>query len=118
MKEMEMRSAQYALRLAQQNIENQDNIILHQNSVIDNQNKIIEKITSKSVMWDSLENKEELEKFCEGLEIGKSEFLIKHFGLHLNLATVLKNAGKKILRIEDDSKSILGLDEEANQENS
>lgn len=113
MKEMEMRSAQYALRLAQQNIENQDKIITQQNSFIDNQNKIIEKITSKSVMIDSLENKEELEKFCEGFEVGKSEFLIKHFGLHLNPATVLKNAGRKILGKEE-KKSVLGLDEETN----
>jgi hypothetical protein len=115
MKEMEMRSAQYALRLAQQNIENQDKIITRQNSFIDNQNKIIEKITSKSVMIDSLENKEELEKFCEGFEVGKSEFLIKHFGLHLNPVTVLKNVGKKILG-KDESKSILDLNEEKNQE--
>lgn len=116
MKEMEMRSAQYALRLAQQNIENQDKIIIQQNSFIDNQNKIIEKITSKSIMIDSLENKEELEKFCEGFEIGKSEFLIKHFGLYLNPATILKNAGRKILGKEE-RKSILGLDEETSQEN-
>ncbi len=114
MKEMEMRSAQYALRLAQQNIENQDKIIVQQNSFIDNQNKIIEKITSKSVMIDSLENKEELEKFCEGFEVGKSEFLIKHFGLHLNPATVLKNVGKKIIGKEE-SKPILDLNEETNQ---
>lgn len=116
MKEMEMRSAQYALRLAQQNIENQDKIITRQNSFIDNQNKIIEKITSKSIMIDSLENKEELEKFCEGFEVGKSEFLIKNFGLHLNPATILKSAGKKILGKEDD-KSVLGLNEEAEKEN-
>ncbi len=116
MKEMEIRSAQYALRLAQQNIENQDKIITRQNSFIDNQNKIIEKITSKSIMIDSLENKEELEKFCDGFEVGKSEFLIKHFGLHLNPATVLKNVGKKILG-KDESKSILDLNEETNQEN-
>jgi hypothetical protein len=117
MKEMEMRSAQYVLRLAQQNIENQDKIITSQNSFIDNQNKIIEEISSKSIMIDSLENKEELEKFCEGFEVGKSEFLIKHFGLHLNPATVLKNAGRKILGKEE-NKSVLGLDEGTNQENS
>ncbi|HEX8735318.1 MAG TPA: hypothetical protein VF721_08360 [Pyrinomonadaceae bacterium] len=111
MKEMEMRSAQYALRLAQQNIENQDKMITQQNSFIDNQNKIIEKITSKSIMIDSLENKEELEKFCEGFEVGKSEFLIKHFGLHLNPATVLKNVGKKILG-KQEKISILDSDEE------
>jgi hypothetical protein len=115
MKEMEMRSAQYALGLAQQNIENQDKIITRQNSFIDNQNKIIEKITSKSIMIDSLENKEELEKFCEGFELGKSEFLIKHFGLHLNPATVLKNVGKKILGKEEERISILDSDEETDK---
>jgi hypothetical protein len=66
-------------------------------------------------MIDSLENKEELEKFCEGFEVGKSEFLIKNFGLHLNPATVLKNVGKKILGKEE-SKSILDLNDETNQE--
>jgi hypothetical protein len=117
MKEMEMRSAQYALRLAQQNIENQDKIITQQNSFIDNQNKIIEKITSESIMIDSLENKEELEKFCEGFEVGKSEFLIKHFGLHLNPATVLKNIGKKFTGKDDDIISILDSDEETDKNN-
>lgn len=116
MMEMEMRSAQYALRLAQQSIENQDKIITRQNSFIDNQNKIIEKITSKSIMIDSLENKEELEKFCEGFEVGKSEFLIKHFGLHLNPATVLKNIGKKIIGKEERI-SILDSDEETDKNN-
>ena len=117
MAKTEILSTQYALRLAQQNIENQDKIIHHQNSFIDNQNKVIEKITSKSIMIDSLESKEELEKFCEGFEVGKSEFLIKHFGLHLNPATVLKTAGRKILGKEE-NKSVLGLDKETNQENS
>lgn len=88
--------------------------IAQQQSVIEQQNKIIEKITSKSIMVDSLENKEELERFCEGFEIGKSEFLVKYFGLHLNPATVLKNAGKKILG-EEENKSILKLDEESNK---
>lgn len=113
MKEIELRSTQYAFRLAQQTIENQDDIISQQRSVIDNQNKIIEKITDPKIMINSLENKEELEKFCEGFEVGKSEFLIKHFGLHLNPATVLKNVGKKILGKEE-NKSVLGLDEKNN----
>lgn len=89
--------------------------ISQQQSVIEQQNKIIEKITSKSIMVDSLENKDELEKFCEGFEVGKSEFLIKYFGLHLNPATVLKNAGRKILGKEENESTFLKLDEESNK---
>ncbi|HEX8195994.1 MAG TPA: hypothetical protein VF571_07390 [Pyrinomonadaceae bacterium] len=114
MKEREIRTSSNELRLAQTVIEHQDKIILQKDSIIEQQNKVIEKITSKSIMMDSLENKEELEKFCEGFEVGKSEFLIKHFGLHLNPATVLKTMGKKILGKEDENKSVLGLDDEEN----
>lgn len=112
MKEMEIRSAQYALNLAQQNIENQGKLIIHQNSTIENQNKIIEKITSKSVMIDSLENKEEFEEVCEGLKVGKSKFLTEQIGVHLNPITFAKTIGKRFLGNEDERKSILGLDEE------
>lgn len=108
----ELRSTQYALQLAQQTIENQAELLIHQKTINEHQNKIIEKISSKSIMMDSVENKEELEKFCEGFEVGKSEFLMKQLGLHLNPATVLKNIGKKIIGKTEDKKSVLGLDEE------
>ncbi len=101
MKEMEMRSAQYALRLAQQNIENQDKIITRQDSFIDNQNKIIEKITSSSIMIDSLENKEELEKVFDGFEVGKSKTLIENLGIHFNPATSFKTLGKVLIGKEE-----------------
>jgi hypothetical protein len=112
MKEMEIRSAQYALSLAQQNIENQGKIILHQNSTIENLNKAIEKITSKSVMMDSVENKEELEEIYDGLKIGESKFLKEQLGIHLNPAKVIKTAVKNTFGKDDERKSVLGLDEE------
>ena len=60
------------LLIAQSDTIHEKNItISQQQSVIENQNKIIEKISSKSIMMDSVENKEELEKFCEGFESWK-----------------------------------------------
>ncbi|MDQ3181662.1 MAG: hypothetical protein M3Q33_14225 [Acidobacteriota bacterium] len=88
--------------------------ISQQQSVIEQQNKIIEKISSKSIMMDSVENKEELEEIFEGLKIGKSKFLMEQLGVHLNPATALKTVGKKILG-KDERKSVLGLDEEAEE---
>ncbi len=116
MAEREIRSSERELRLAQTVIENQDKIILQKDTIIGQQDKFIEKIKSKSIMFDSLENKEELEKICDGLKIGESKFLKEQLGIHINPATVLKTFGKRILRKEE-NKSILGLDEETNQEN-
>ena len=59
----------------QSNAIQEKNIVISQkDSTIEQQSKIIEKITSKSIMMDSLENKPRLEEICEGLEIGESEF--------------------------------------------
>jgi len=109
------------IQLAQRVIESQDkiisekdNTIFQKDSVINQQNKIIEKITSKSIMVDSLENKEEL---FEGVEVIPSETIKKHLGIILNPITALKGIGKKFLGKEDDIISILGSDEETNQEN-
>ncbi|MGI8639869.1 MAG: hypothetical protein ACR2MG_07930 [Pyrinomonadaceae bacterium] len=114
MAEREIRSAERELRLAQTVIESQDKVIVQKDTLIEQQTKVIDKITSKSIMMDSLENKEELEEIFEGLKIGKSKFLMEQLGVHLNPATALKTVGKKILGKEDENKSILGLDEEKN----
>ncbi len=71
----EIRSAERELRLAEMVIEHQEKIIIQKDSIIEQQSKIIEKIVSKSIMMDSLENKEELEEIYDGLKIGESKFL-------------------------------------------
>jgi hypothetical protein len=105
------------LLTAQSQIINEKNVtISHQQSVIEQQNKIIEKISSKSIMIDSVENKEELVEICEGLKIGKSKFLMEQLGVHLNPATFAKEIGKKILRKQDET-SILDLNQEKEENN-
>lgn len=100
------------LLIAQSDMIREKNItISQQQSVIEQQSKIIEKITSKSIMMDSLENKEELEEFCDGLKIGESKFLKEQLGIHLNPAKVLKTVGKKLLGKENVKTSILDSDE-------
>lgn len=108
----EIRAAEREMRLAQTVIEHQDKIIVQKDSIIEQQNKVIEKIQSKSIMMDSLENKEELEEIYEGLKIGESKFLKEQLGIHLNPAKVIKTAVKNTFGKEDKGKSILGLDEE------
>jgi len=108
----EIRSAERELRLAQTVIEHQDKIIVQKDTIIEQQNKVIEKIQSKSIMMDSLENKEELEELYDGLKIGESKFLKEQLGIHLNPAKVIKTAVKNTFGKEDKGKSILGLDEE------
>ena len=108
----EIRSAERELRLAQTVIEHQDKIITQKDSIIEQQNKVIEKISSKSIMIDSLENKEELEEIYEGLKIGESKFLKEHLGIHLNPAKVIKAVVKNTFGKDGEKKSVLGLDEE------
>ena len=57
----EIRSAEKEMLLAQTVIEHQDKIISQKDSIIEQQNRVIDKISSKSIMMDSVENKEELE---------------------------------------------------------
>lgn len=86
------------LMLAQSDVIREKNItISQQQSVIENQNKIIEKISSKSIMMDSVENKEELEEIYDGLKIGESKFLKEQLGIHLNPAKVIKTVVKNTL---------------------
>jgi hypothetical protein len=116
MAKTEILSAQFALSLAQQNIDNQDRIIIRQNSLIENQDKVIEKITSKSIMIDSVEKKEvkeEYEEIYEGMRSGESKWLRELTGIGLNPAKFIKAAVKNTLGKDDGNKSVLGLDEES-----
>jgi hypothetical protein len=107
----EIRSGERELRLAQTVIEHQDKIINQKDSIIEQQNKVIEKIQSKSIMMDSVENKEELEELYDGLKVGESETLKKWLGIELNPAKVIKTAVKNTFG-KDDKKSVLGLEED------
>jgi hypothetical protein len=109
MAKTEILSTQYALRLAQQNIENQDKIIHHQNSFVDNQNKIIKKIMSESIMIDSLESRE---KLYEGLEFIPSETLKKYLGIIFQPITFFKELGGNLLGKDNENLSILQSSEE------
>lgn len=114
MAKTEILSAQYALGLAQQNIDNQNQTIVQQNSVIENLGSVIEKITNKAVMIDSVENKEEKEEFieiCEGLRIGESKWLRELTGIGLNSAKFINARVKNTFGKDDEKKSVLGLDE-------
>lgn len=112
----EIQLAEKVIMIQSETIQDKNIIISQKDSVIDQQNKVIEKIASKSIIMDSLENKEELEEIFDGLKIGKSKFLMEQLGVHLNPATALKTVSKKILGKEDENKSILGLDEETDKE--
>jgi hypothetical protein len=94
MTEREIRSSERELRLSQTVIEHQDKIIQQKDTTIEQQNRIIEKITSKSIMMDSLENKEELVKVFEGLEVGHSKWLFELTGIKANSAKIIDTAVK------------------------
>jgi hypothetical protein len=101
------------LIIAQSEMIQEKNIIISQkDSIIEQQNKVIEKITSKSIMMDSLENKEELEEICEGLKIGESKFLKEQLGIHFNPAKVIKTGVNNLFGKGDEIISILDSDEE------
>jgi hypothetical protein len=95
-------------------IQEKNTIIAQKDSVIAQQNKVIEKITSPSIMIDSVENKEELEEIYDGLKIGESKFLKEQLGIHLNPAKIIKTAVKNTLG-KDERKSVLGLDKEVEE---
>lgn len=106
MAEREIRSSERELRLAQTVIEHQDKIILQKDTIIGQQNKVIEKINSKSIMMDSLENKEEFEKVFDGLEIGESKELKEKLGIRFNPVTSLKTLGNKLIGKGDEINSL------------
>ena len=113
MAKTEILSAQYALNLAQQNIDNQNRIIVQQNSMVENLNKVIEKITSNSIMTDSLDkkDKEDFEEICEGLRVGESKWLRELTGIGLSSGKFIKAIVKNTFG-KDEKKSILGLDKD------
>ena len=114
MAEREIRSADRELRLAQTVIEHQDKIIHQKDTIIEQQNKVIEKITSKSIMMDSLENKEEFEKVFDGLEFGESKELKEKLGIKFNPVTSLKSLGKTLIGQDEEITALnLGEQEEA-----
>lgn len=81
--------------------------ISQKNSTIEQQSIIIDKIISKSIMMDSLENKGEYEKIFEGLEVGESKWLIENLGIKVNPAKSLKTLSGKLLGKD---KEIIALD--------
>ena len=114
MKEREIRSSDRELRLAQTVIESQDKVILQKDTIIEQQNKVIEKITSKSIMMDSLENKAEFEKVFDGLEFGESKELKEKLGIKFNPVTSLKTIGRKLTGSNNEIIS-LNLNEETDE---
>jgi hypothetical protein len=105
------RITEMEFRVTQKALESQDKIILQQSVLLEQQAKVIEKITSKSIMIDSAENKEEFEKIYEGIEITHSKWFFELTGIKANPITAMKTVGKKLLGKEDEGKSILGLDD-------
>jgi hypothetical protein len=105
------RITEMEFRVTQKALESQDKIILQQSVLLEQQAKVIEKITSKSIMIDSLENKDEFEKIYEGIEITHSKWFFELTGIKANPITAMKTVGKKLLGKEDEGKSILGLDD-------
>lgn len=116
MAEREIRSSERELRLAQIVIEHQDKVILQKDTIIGQQNKVIEKVTSKSIMMESLENKAEFEKVFDGLEIGESKELKEKLGIKLNPVTFLQSLGRTISGNDDEITS-LNLNEETDKNN-
>jgi hypothetical protein len=106
------------LLVAQSEIIKEKNITISQlQSNHKQQSRIIEKITNPKIMMDSVENKEELEKIYDGLEIGKSKTLVDWLGLHFNPAKLIKTSVKNAFGKEGKTITILGLNEETKKEN-
>jgi hypothetical protein len=112
MMEREIRSSEIELRLAQTVIESQDKVILQKDTIIEQQNKVIEQVTSKSIMMDSVDIKEELEEIYEGVKVGESKWLKELSGIGLNPAKFIKSVVKNTFGKDGEKNSILGLDEE------
>jgi hypothetical protein len=95
------------LLIAQSDMIREKNVtISQQQSVIEQQNKIIEKISSKSIMMDSVENKEEFEKVFDGLEFGTSKELKEKLGIKFNPLTSLKTIAQKLTGTDNEITSL------------
>lgn len=82
-------------------IRGKNSSVSQKDSTIEQRDTNIEKITSKSIMLDSLENKEEYEKIFDGLEIGESKWLREKIGIKFNLAKSLKSLSGKLTGKDD-----------------
>ena len=101
------------LLIAQSDTIREKNITISQlQSANEQQHRIIEKISSKSIMMDSLENKEEFEKVFEGIEVGYSKWIYELTGMKINLITSAKSLGNKIIGKDDE---IIKLDLDKNE---
>lgn len=109
----EIQMAQRVIESQDKIIDQKDGIILQKDDLIAQQKSVIEKITNEAILVDSLENREQL---FEGLEIGKSEFLVKNIGVHLNPATFLKTIGRKLIGKDEPTESIFNPRAEDNQD--
>ncbi len=98
----EIQLAEKVIMNKSETIREKNTIISQKDSTIEQQSKIIEKISSKSIMLDSVENKEELEEICDGLKIGEFRWLMEKAGIHFNLATFVRGIGKRILGKPDE----------------
>jgi hypothetical protein len=95
------------LLIAQSDMIREKNVTISQlQSVNEQQQKIIEKISSKSIMMDSVENKEEFEKVFDGLEFGTSKELKEKLGIKFNPVTSLKTIAKKLTGADDEITSL------------
>ncbi|MCD9187450.1 MAG: hypothetical protein LUM44_13525 [Pyrinomonadaceae bacterium] len=111
---MAVRELQFSEKLiaAQSDMLHEKNLTISQLQFInEQQQKIIEKISSKSIIMDSVENKEELEKIYDGLEAGYSKWLYELTGIKANVIKVVKTAVKNTFGKEEKN-SVLGLEKE------
>jgi len=111
----EIRTSEKELQLAQTIIKHQDKIIAQKDSIIEQKDKILDKISSKSIMIDSLENKE---KLYEGLEFVPSEALKKYLGIIFQPISFFKQLGTNLIGKSDENLSILDSDEQTNNKES
>lgn len=105
------RIAEMEFRVVHKALESQDKIIFQQTVLLEQQHKIIERITDKSVMINSAENKEELVKVYEGLEAGYSKWIYELTGLKVNFVKIIETGvkntlgkGEEIIELELDKK--------------
>jgi hypothetical protein len=105
----EFQLSEKVMQLQSETIREKDILLSQKDSIIDQKDKIIEKISSKSIMTDSLENKE---KLYEGLEFMPSEALKKYLGIIFQPVTFFKTLGENLVGKENENLSILQSSEE------
>lgn len=110
----EIQLAEKVIQIQSETIQEKNLIISQKDATIDQQSRIIEKITSKSIMMDSLENKEEFEKVFDGLEFGESQELKEKLGIKFNPISSLKSLSNKLTGNDDEIIS-LNLEERAEE---